>query len=613
MNATFSIIQTLIWTMVLGLCCWGFGGVYAIQKPLHWVLRISLGQASLGLLCSFILWSPLDLNIAYPLVLGIGCLLCLFRPPRGQHIKSWVTKLGFDSWLAYILILIILMVQWLLTCTPMGGQESFQYHYFIPQLYVEQQTLFIKDFELSQALLNVWGLESLLSFSNAFMGLMGMRVQMWWLYALFIFQVGCGSYWLFQSWQSSYWSMIMAGLCTLFNYFFWWTKPELALVGFCSLMIPYWKHTTSKSHQQDVLISSVLLAWLYSLKITFLIFTPLLLVLLYCLNRLSLKWFFKTTLCTLALLSPWITFLIMGNSGLGTFPIDNPDHFDAPHGEENLWVQAWGQKYLQNMIFTFDLYKPASHLFCLGLPFFIYRFKSYALLVLGLTANLGGAVVLMKADTPFADEFRYVCFSMFVIPMGAGLVLAYVNRWRWLMPLTFLACTVLIFKRSHVQLGEALRHHGAWLRGESNLAQSLSREGSLQYQAFLKQKKTGERLLHIGHGNFAVHGPNVVHVGSWSKKYPLWKAQSRQDLLQWCKLKNIQWILFERWRYSSYARGFGGEQYVNNRLSRYYQAVIASMNTIEEFKVSASNNDYTLIKLPRFDSDKDLGHHRHIN
>jgi hypothetical protein len=604
MNATFYVGQTLLWTLLLGLCCWGFGGVFAIRKSLHWVLRLSLGQASLGLFCSFILWFPVDLDIFYPLALGIGCLLCALGLPKAQDLKSCLAKLGLTSWIALLLIFVILLVQWLLTCTPMGGQESFQYHYFIPQLYLEQQSLFLKDFELTEALLNVWGLESLLSFSNTFLGLMGMRVQMWWLYALFIFQIGCGSYWLFQSWQSSYWSMIMAGLCTLFNYFFWWTKPELALVGYCALLIPYWKHYSLKWHTQGSWISAVLLAWLYSLKITFITFTPFLLLLLYFDKRFKLVWVFKIALYTLALLSPWIAFLLMGNSGLGAFPMDNPLHFDAPSGDENLWVQTWTQKYLENMVFTFELYKPASHLFCLGLPFFIYRFKRYALLICGLGANLAGAVLLMKADTPFADEFRYVCFSMFVIPMGAGLVLAYLSRWRGMVPFIFLACSALIAKRSLVQLGEASRHHGAWLRGELSLAHSLSREGALQYQAFLKQKEPEDRLLHVGHGNYAVHGPSVVHVGSWSKKYPLWKADTPKALLQWCQAQNVQWILFERWRYSSYARGFGGTQYVNNRLSKYYQAVIASIETVEDFKVSPSNNNYWLIRLPRSGTSK---------
>jgi hypothetical protein len=218
---------------------------------------------------------------------------------------------------------------------------------------------------------------------------------------------------------------------------------------------------------------------------------------------------------------------------------------------------------------------------------------------LGFLANLIAAALLMKADTPFADEFRYVSFTLFVIPMGAGVVVKTMSQWKWMNVCLLCLCGFMVIKRSSVQLQETWRHHGAWLKGNKTLGEALSREGYDQVQVFQKQKNEGETLLHIGHGNFAVHGPDVLHVGSWSKRYPIWKAETREDIIKWCQHHNVEWILFERWRYQSYARGFGGPEYVNNRLSLYYQAVNKTMALITDWEVEGSNWKYALMRIPR--------------
>jgi hypothetical protein len=488
LDALFSITDYILWSFLLGFCIFGYGSLFSHKKALHPILILSLGQAILGCLCTFTLFFSIDSKVVYPTLLIIGTVIGFLKALK--HLKSMTFNFDKTECCLLLLLSLVLICQWVVNLAPIGGQESFQYHYFLPQLYLEQQSLGLKGFELYDALINVWGMESLMSFSLHHAGFAGMRIQMWWLYALFLMQIYLSASWLWSR-QVGLWSSVMASICTMFTYFFWWTKPELALVGYSALLLAYWKkhdehETTSKLF--DVTMSSILIAWLFSLKITFILLIPILFIAIVLTKRFKFKWMSQVSSLTMFLFLPWIIFNINNQGGLGVFPMDNPMNFDAPLGKENIWFISPYQKFFDNLWFTLKLFKPASYLFLIALPLFIIRFKTFDLLVLGFLANLIAAALLMKADTPFADEFRYVSFTLFVIPMGAGVVVKTLSQWKWMNVCLLCLCGFMVIKRSSIQLQETWRHHGAWLKGNKTLGEALSREGYDQAQVFKSKK-----------------------------------------------------------------------------------------------------------------------------
>lgn len=522
-----------------------------------WILSFGLGGER-----SSMIW------LLVGFVLGAGAL-------RGLVLPRWRSPI---TWGLVLLLMAHLGVHGFKMLAPSGGQESFQYHYYLPMLYLDQGTLFLRGYELYDALLNTWAMESLLVFSQWVGGPMAQQMQLWFLFLLFALQVGRATWVLYDI--SGWWAANLALLCSVYANFLWWSKPELPLAGACLLLVA---HLLKDGPRFPAPVAGVFMAWILGLKITAAIFVPALLLVL-PFAGMSWRRVLNCTLWSLFFFLPWMVLGTMGDGGVGGLPASNPRHFSAPDASAwSLPYPLW-QKYWQDLVFYFNLYKPAGHILVLGLPFLMYHWRRYSLILGGLLFSLVMAWLLLGEALIFADEFRYTGLALVVIPVGAGVLFHGMARQPWLGALLLLALVWLGAKRLPIPVSETLRYHRSFLEGRAPLAASLGKEGAAQLLAFREHRQEGDRLLHIGHGNVAVHGPEVVHVGSWSGRYPLWKQRTREELLKELRDLDVQWVLFERGRYASYARGFGGDEYAGSDLTAYYRESLRALELLEPFK-----------------------------
>jgi hypothetical protein len=599
-----NLLISIGWCCILALSALGTGAcVNPKGSPLHPILDLSLGVAIQGSLTTWGLMLGIFDPVYMGLILILGVLGNYFLLRENRVFWRIFPRPKFNFSLAYSsLIAVFMAAGFLRMLTPSGGQESFQYHYYLPQLFCEQQTIFVQGFELYEALLNVWGFESLLAMSQLFGGLPFASLHVWFLYVLFVGQIYLAALWLTDNRTVAWLASLLALFCSVYSCFLWWTKPELPLAGFLALLVAYWMRHNNllNATKRDAVISGLISAWLLSLKITGVVLLPIFLIFIFTSGRLKWRWlaiYFATmAVCFL----PWIIFLSQSHGGLGAFPMDNPRNFEAPSALPLQLPYSLWSKYWRDLLFYIKIYQPASYIFILGLPYLVINYRRYWILLLGVVGNLAMAALLLKPETPFADEFRYVGFTLFVIPIGAAVILERFIFWRKEMKwLVLLVMVFFTYRRVEVSVAETWRHSGAYFKGQQTLAQALTREGSQQYEIYLRLRKdSSEKLLHVGHGNVAVNGPEVVHVGSWSKRYPLWKFQEPEDLWRWCRAHQIGWILFERWRYQTYARGFGGPEYVDSGLTAYYRETLRLMDSLKSDEVEGSTAQYALIRVP---------------
>lgn len=590
------LAKGFFWALLLGVSSIGLGQVVSTDRKKHWIDALSSGTAIMGLSFAWTLSFGLYVSEVMIFIFIIGLitgvkkctLLCKGSLNNIRKIRTlaiWPTSLLLLAWFGNFIRM----------SSPSGGQESFQYHYFLPLLYTEQETLFLEGYELYDALLNVWGMEALLSLSQHLGGLHAMGMHLWFLSILFCLQIYRSSQIFFKNRTISLTTTLLTQICTIYICFLWWSKPELILTGYFALIV-------SKLHQEKNKLSSIefsiLIAWALSLKMTSIIIAPILIGLIFY-HKINSKRLLQTVIAVVFWMTPWTIFLLNHEGGIGALPSGNPDHFVAPNSTIQLPDYHNLKLYFKNLIFYAGLFKPGIFLFLIGLPIFLFKFKHHGYLCIGLFFNLFIAILmLIRAPMYYADEFRYACFTLIVIPIGAGYTLKYLSsKYTVILPLTCVALSLITYRRVDIAASEAWRYHSGYMKGEKPLYTSLSKEGGVHFQHYLEQRTPKDKLLHIGHGNYATAAPHVIHVGSWSKRYPIWKYQNKEEFLTYCKKLDVQWVLYEKSRYSVYGRGLGGPEYFDTSLSKYYREVQSAMDNLNEFAVKDLSPLYILYHL----------------
>ena len=589
---------TVIWSVVFPLYVYGLGEIWnkLLKSERGLVWNLSTGLALSVFLQTLCLFWAIPLKMAYPILLIFGCVFGLL----GIWQKEWGSfcKIGKNNIWLLCCVFAILFSHYLRMLTPNGGAESFQYHYFLPKLFVEQGQLDLTGFELYDALLNVWGLEVLLSMPEYFGGLHFMMIQFWWLLVICCLQLYSATKMLFPEINGLH-SCLWMLFCSFYSYLLWWSKPELLATGYSAYLISYLLSSKNKGDLSIAVGIALMFSSLLSFKITCLVLCFPILVATVYIRKEKTVWLLTCILACIFFLSPWIIFILEHKGGLGTFPTDNYSNFSAPLVDSYQKNSSMIPKFFKDTYHYFLLFKPGIFLFILGFPLFIWKFYKYWLLPIGLLFNWGLAFLLINDLTPFCDEFRYTSFTLFVIPMGAAIVSESIFKNNVLKILLITFFIAMTYQRLYTINHETFKYHRSYLFGNQTFVEATTKEGSLAYQVYLNNRSSDtEKLLHIGNGNYFVHGPSVIHVGSWSKNYPVWKYSTSEDLKAWLHGMGVKWILLERWRYESFARGFGGVEYLNSPLTAYYAQSLLTLNSCEKFLVTGSDARYSLYYFP---------------
>lgn len=592
-------LQLLSWLLLLFLQAAGLGSLVArleSRRSPSLTETLTSGIAATGLLYAFLLFAGIFHTASVSVLLFVGIFFGA-KPLylHARQIPAFFKAASPVEKSLFVLIALVLAGGFFHMLAPSGGQESFQYHYFLPVLYVEQQTLFLSGYELYDALFNFWGYEVLLAGSEWAGGLLFMQMQVFMLFVLFALQIHRGTFLLYESRLQSLFATLFALTATVYTYFFWWTKPELVMTGTLFLLLTVWL----RDKNPGWLSGSLMTVWFLSLKITSVGALPIFALFWFLTRRKDFIWTGKYLSLCLILSLPWILFFLNSEGGLGALPSTNPAHFAAPEPASDFQSVNLNHKYLQDLKFYLLLFKPAVYLFLPGLFLFLLYYKKYGLLVLGFLFNLIIARMMIGMDTYYADEFRYAGYTFFVIPVGAGVIAGLLSRRRVIGWGLVVLLAYLSYSRVSIQASQTWKFYSSFLTGSQSLQSALAREGGIHFQAYLDSRKSKtEKLLHIGHGNYAVHGDSVIHAGSWSGRYPFWKY-TREEFLSWCHENSVRYVLVERRRYQTYSRGFGGREYSGSSLSRYYKLTLELMEKFAEFEQPVSNADYALIRLPK--------------
>jgi len=602
----FSLIfESIIFVLILFLISLGWGKIasngYFINKNNSsddWIIDITLGISILSLLATWYLYFNIYSFYFTVTISVIGFVIGLISAFNYMKSKSFSFQ-SWDNYEKFLLFLIsaILLSHFIRMLTPSGCQESFQYHYYLPKLYTEQQSLFLSGYELHDAILNAWGYEVLLSLAYWFGGIPKMTLTIFFLFFIFICQVYRSTILILEDRKTALLAILMVQFSSVYVYFMWWTKPELVLTGIF-LMI-YTLISTKSEREYKFHENAILLTFMLSLKMTSAVLIPLFLFLCFY-HKLNIKWLLKSALFSLLVGFPWAVYLLSHQGGLGGLPTHNPDYFDGPNalGFDNSPYQTI-PKYFSTLISYCSMFKPSFYIFAIGIPYFLFKWKKYYFLIIGLLFNyILAAIILTKGMMYYGDEFRYICFTLVVLPIGAAVIAKL--AFNHIVSLILLLCltSYISYKRIHVSLSESFRYYSGYLYGEKKLNQVLTREGGDHFNFYNENKQNHDILFHIGHGNIVVDGKDVIHVGSWSKRYPVWKYKTKEDLIHWLKSMNVTWVLFESMRYSVYARGFGGPQYSDSPESQYYVESIKSINLLSEYEIKGLPSNYKLYKLP---------------